>query len=213
MKGSLVLPIVLTLVSGGAIGQRSDKASWYFDEPVMTDSSSTIFFPVRYNDEFLSGNKIATWGYYYANVVVYDIKNDAYRRLFDTDTFIEAFNYGRNAGYGVDRDARLKNITAKWVFMRVKNKDHNNSGRIDENDPSILFAATRRGEGLRQLTDDNENVVSLDVYEAQGFAIVKIQRDLNKDKSFKNSDKDYYFRKINLSDLTLGKPIEAQPTP
>ena len=210
MKGSLVLTVVLTLVSSAAIGQRSDKVARYFGEPILTDSSSTIFFPVQYNEEFLSTNKIAAWGYYYANMVVYDIKNDAYRKLFDADTFIEGFKYGRNAGYGVDRNTRLKNITAQWVFMMVKSKDYNNSGRIDENDPSILFAATKRGDGLRQLTEDHENVVSLDVYEAQGFAIIKIQKDSNKDRSFKNGDKDYYFRKMSLTDLTLGKPIEAQ---
>lgn len=208
MKKNFTLSVALMFMISAAICQRNEKASRYFVDPVLTDSSSTIFFPVRYNDEFLTGNKIAFWGYYYANVVVYDIKADTYRKLFDTDTFIEAFNYGSNAGYV--HGARAKNITAKWVFLMVKSKDHNNSGRIDENDPSILYAATRKGEGLRQLTDEAENVVALDIYEAHGYGIVKIQRDSNKDRSFKNADKDYYFRKINLSDLTLGKPIEIQ---
>lgn len=89
-------------------------------------------------------------------------------------------------------------------------KDTNNSGRIDEKDPSVLFAASVDGQSLKQLTDETENVVSFDSFAKQGFVLVKIQRDSDHDNSFKTEDKEFYFRKVNLEDLTLGKEIELK---
>jgi hypothetical protein len=178
----------------------------YFGEPILTDSLSTLFVPTRYNEEFLSFNKIAFWGDYYANIVAYNFQTDTYKKVFDQDTFIESFK--NNYNYSTRTTERIRNITKKWVFLLVKSKDTNNSGRIDEKDPSILFAVSPDGQTLKQLTDEAENIVSFDNFEKQGFLLIKIQRDANNDKSFKVEDKEFYFRKVNLSDLTLGKAIE-----
>jgi len=96
------------------------------------------------------------------------------------------------------------------IFLLVKPKDTNNSGRVDEKDPSVLFAVSPNGQTLKQLTDDTENVVSFDNFEKQGFLLIKIQRDSDNDKSFKTEDKEFYFKKVNLTDLTLGKGIEIK---
>ena len=207
MKNLLFIVVsAFVMVSIDGICQ-SQKVSRYFSDPVMVDSASTIFFPTRYNEEFFSDNKIAAWGSYYSNIVVYDFKSDVYRRLFDKDTFIESF---KGVGNLYDRrpQEKLKNIAANWVLLLVKNKDNNNNGRVDERDPSSLFVVTNRGENLRQLTDETINVVSFEVYEKQGFALIEFQDDTNHDKSFKNEA--FYYRKLNLDDLTFGKKIEIE---
>ena len=88
--------------------------------------------------------------------------------------------------------------------------DTNNSGRIDEKDPTILFGVSTNGKNLRPLTDEKENVVSFESYDKQGFILIKIQKDVDNDKSFKNEDKEYYFKKVSLTDLSLGKGIELK---
>ncbi len=209
-KVIFILSLVCFVVTAGKC-QSSEKLPRYFGEPIITDTTSTIFFPIRYNEEFLSTNKIAIWGDYYANLVVYDFLKGSYRKLFEKDTYIEALQYPNH--YSAGLELKPKNLTDKWVFLLVKSRDYNSSGRIDEKDPSLLFAATTTGKELKQLTNENENVISFNILERQGIVLIKIQRDLNKDQSFKAEDKDYYFRKINLIDLSLGKGIEVKSLP
>jgi hypothetical protein len=208
-KVILIISLGLTILTTDGLCQKGP--SRYFGEPILTDTLSTLFIPTRYNEEFLSSNKIAFWGDYYANIIVYDYKTDSNKKLFEKDTFIESFRSNNNYySYGTRTNEKVKNVTTKWVFLLVKTKDTNNSGRIDEKDPSVLFAVSTNGENLKQLTDEKENVVSFDTYDKQGFVLIKIQRDSDNDKSFKTEDKEYYFKKINLNDLTLGKGIELK---
>ncbi|HYG02954.1 MAG TPA: hypothetical protein VD927_10955 [Chryseosolibacter sp.] len=179
----------------------------YFGKPILTDSLSTVFIPTRYNEEFLSSNKIAFWGDYYANIVAYNFQTDTYKKIFEKDGFIEAIEYD---GFTMRTTQKSENITKKWVFLLVKMIDTNNSGRIDEKDPSLLFAVSPDGQTINQLTDEKESVVSLKNFEKQGFVLIKIQKDTNNDKEFRSNENEYFFRKINLSDLTSGNAIEIK---
>ena len=197
----------LTIITTDGLCQKGPAR--YFGEPILTDTLSTLFIPTRYNEEFLSSNKIAFWGDYYANIVAYNFLTDTYKKIFDKDTFIESLRIN-NYGYPTRTTDRINNLTGKWIFLLVKTKDTNNSGRIDEKDPSVLFAVSPDGQTLKQLTYETENVVSFDNFEKQGFVLIKIQRDSDSDKSFKAEDKEFYFNKVSLTDLTLGKVIEIK---
>lgn len=205
----ILLAILIGLVVLSTEGICQKGPARYFGEPILTDTLSTLFIPTRYNEEFLSLNKIAFWGDYYANIVAYNFQTDTYKKLFEKDTFIESFR-GVYYAYNSRTDTKLKNITRKWVILLVKTTDTNNSGRIDEKDPSVLFVVSVDGQSLKQLTSEIENVVSFDIFDKQGFVLMKIQKDSNNDKSFKPEDKDFYFKKLNLTDLTLGKEIEIK---
>ncbi|QHT66539.1 hypothetical protein GXP67_07650 [Rhodocytophaga rosea] len=207
----MIFPCILILcVITQHANCQNTKTAHYFGEPIFTDSLSTLFIPLRYNQEFMSDNKIAFWGDYYANLLVYDYTADSYRKLFEKDTYIEAFKINTPYRYNQGVNPQPKNITREWVFLLVKTTDYNNSGRIDEKDPSILYATTPKGERLKALTNETEHVVSIELFEKQGFGLIKIQRDINNSKSFTYADKDFYYRKINLPDLTLGKAIEIK---
>ena len=206
-KKTLPLLFGLTLIIADGLCQKGPAR--FFGDAILTDTLSTLFIPTRYNEEFLSSNKIALWGDYYANIIIYNFHTDTYKKMFDKDTFIEPL--GRTSyGTAARTNGQVKNITSKWVFLLVKTTDTNNNGRIDEKDPSILFAVSLDGLSLKQLTDESENAVSFDTFAKQSFVLVKIQRDSNKDKSFKTEDKEFYFRKVDLTDLTLGKVIEIE---
>ena len=75
---------VLTAIN--ALGQKGSKMAQYFGDPIVVDSSSTIIIPTLYNSDFLSSNKIALWGDFYANIIFYDFKTDSYKKLFESDT-------------------------------------------------------------------------------------------------------------------------------
>ncbi|MFY7734463.1 MAG: hypothetical protein ACOVSR_13335 [Bacteroidia bacterium] len=40
--------------------------------------------------------------------------------------------------------------------------------------------------------------------------MIKIQRDANDDRNFRNSENDYYYIKLDLKTLTFGKKIEIK---
>ena len=101
-------------------------------------------------------------------------------------------------------------MTPKAIFYRVKNIDHNKSGRIDNNDPTILYTSDIQGNNLRSLTTENENVVAVDIFEKQDFALIKIQRDQDNDGDFEANDKDFYFVKLDLKTFTFGNKIETK---
>lgn len=202
------LLFILGLIVLATNGYSQKGAAGIFGEPILTDSLSTVFIPIRYNQEFLSSNKIALWNDYYANIIIYNSNTDSYKKLFDKDTYIKSLK--DNYSYATRNYERPKNITTKWIFLLVKTTDTNKNGRIDEKDPSVLFAVSVNGQTIKQLTDETENVISVEIYDEQGFGLFKIQRDSDNDKSFKTEDKDFYYRKITLTDLTLGKEIEIK---
>jgi hypothetical protein len=203
--------IILTffaLTVYNSFGQKSTKIAYYFDDPIVVDSSSTVIIPSRYNTELFSANKISLWGDFYANIIFYNFTTDSYKKLFDNDTYIVGFSNRYNSDFYNTK--RQNNFTSKWLFYRVKNIDRNKSGRIDNNDPSILFVSDIHGDKLKALTTENENVVGIDIFEKQGFALLKIQRDIDNDGNFKDNDKDFYFVKLDLGTLTFGNKIETK---
>jgi hypothetical protein len=202
-----LLSITLMLTICAAYAQKS-KLAYYFDDPIVVDSASTIIIPTRYNSDFLSSNKIALWGDFYANIIFYNFTSDTYKRLFDQDTYI--VGYKTYYYYYREEPKQPENITSKWLFYRVKNVDRNKSGRIDNDDPAILYVTDLHGGNLKSLTTENENVLSIDIFEKQNFALIKIQRDQDNDGDFENSDKDFYYVKLDLTTMSFGNKIEAK---
>ena len=93
--------------------------------------------------------------------------------------------------------------SSKWIFYFVK-VDYNNDGKIDKNDPYIIYVSDKKGEGLKSITPLNENTLSIDIYDKQGFALIKLQRDTDGNKKFSyNEWADFYYVRLDLSTLTL----------
>lgn len=208
---NLMLVTLLLVTAGAVFGQDEfkSKISFYLEGPIITDSASTLMIPVAYDGGLFSSNKLAAWGAYYANLIFYDFKSDSSFRLFDRDTYIMNFKtyYFDKASYRTHLNER---ISKDWILYRVKNNDHNKSGKIDQQDPDILYVSDVHGKNLRQLTTPNENVVSIDIYHDQNFALIKLQKDSNKDGSYKTEDKEYCYVRLDLATLKLGQRIEVK---
>lgn len=204
-----ILLLVISLFFTRTYGQSSDKMKEYFAEPIMMDTLSTLFIPILYDAKLFSSEKIAVFGNYYANILIYDFKVDQYRKLFPRDTFIEPIVLD-NIEYSGKTWARGKNVSRDWVFYKVKSVDYTGNGKIDELDPTILFVSTRNGTGLKRLTPENEHVISIQFFESQGFALIRLLRDSDGDRSFRGMDKVTYYTKIDLKTLEVGHPIEIR---
>jgi hypothetical protein len=206
ITGSL---LVISLCNATCVSGQSGKEP-YLDNPIVVDSSLSLIIPVRYDASVFSSNKLAAWDNYYANLVFYNIQTDSSRRLFKNDTYIMDFRtplYAYKYSWGYQRS---KNITGKWILIRVKDVDHNRNGRMDHDDPDILYAADIYGKNLKCLSTANESVVSIQVFDQQNFAFIKFQRDKDHNKKYEYSDDDYFYVKLDLATLTLGQRIEVR---
>ncbi len=209
MKNKLLLLTIISISLSG-FGQKSDKIERFFSDPIIADSSSTVMIPIKYNSELMSSNKIALWNDYYANIIFYDFKADSHKKLFKEDTFIKGFTNNYNSHIYYERPNKQEQTSSKWIFYFVKQTDFDKSGRIDNDDPSILFVSDKYGNALNAITPTNENAVSIDIFDKQGFALIKMQRDLDKDNDFDWKDKDFYYIRLDLNTLTLSKKIEIK---
>ena len=203
------LILVFGLISLNLFGQKNEKLSGFFGDPIIADSTSTIMIPLRYNADVSSGNKLALWNDYYANIIFYDFKTDSTKKLFTQDTFIEGF-IGSYRSFGYSDNTRKGIMSDKWIFYFVKNIDFDENGRIDRTDPSVLFLSDKKGNGLKAITPEFENAVSIDILNKQGIALIKMQRDLDNDKNFEYRDKDYYYVRLDLNTLKFGRKIEIK---
>lgn len=206
MKKTIFLT-TLILVSLSGFGQKADKDIRYFDTPIVADSLSTLMIPVRYNANLFSSNKFAYWNDYYANILFYNFNTKTSKKLFAEDTLIKNFTSNFNKLYF---DRNKKEFTSnKWIFYFVKPIDYDKNGRINEDDPTILYVSDKQGNELKSITPENESVVSMDLFEKQGFILVKMQRDLNKNNKFESNDKDYYYIRLDINTLKTEDKIEV----
>ncbi|HCZ37187.1 MAG TPA: hypothetical protein DHV26_14795 [Cytophagales bacterium] len=201
----LFLLITVTFTSF-AFGQRYTKGENSLGNPILTDSASTLFIPILYNEALLSSNKIAAWGGYYANLIVYNFNSDSYKKLFSTDTYLQLVSLPATRHGFVTANTNI--IKLNRIFLFVKETDTNKSGRIDENDASVLYTVTPTGENLQALTTGKDHVISVEVYGHAEFALVQFQRDINQDGNFNFKDTEYYYRKLDLKTLKWGKEIK-----
>jgi hypothetical protein len=198
---------IVTLLFFNQIFAQSSSLKFDFENPIMVDSSSTIVIPISYNNNYFSNNKIANWEDVCANLIFYNFVTDSSKRLFDYNTYILNINNRYETFYNKKPN---KNFTIQHFFCRVKNVDYNNNGKIDENDPAVLYVCDIYGNNLMALTSPNENVESFEIFEKLNFAMIKIQRDANDDHNFRNSENNYYYVKLDLKTLTFGKKIEIK---
>ena len=203
-KISKFLIIGMILTSYYTFSQSSQKIGNYLGEGILVDSNSTIMIPTLYNSEFFSTNKISLFGNYYSNVLFYDFKKDSTYKLLDKNSYIVGFNH-LNGFYG--RELENKNVTTKHILYLVKNSDHNKSGRIDSEDPSILYVSDKYGKNFQMLSSENESVVDIQLFEKQNFALIKFQLDADNDGDFEYEDKKYYYQKLDFTTLKLGSKI------
>lgn len=190
--------------------QKSSKTPIYFAEPIMVDSNSTVIIPTRYDSDLLSASKFANWNSFYANIIFYDFTTDVSKHLFSDDTFIRSFTNNYPQNYRYDRTLKPKNLSSNWIFYFVTPTDYNKSGKIDSNDPCILYVSDKQGNKLKALTSSSENAVSIEIYQDQDFALVKMQRDEDANGDFDSNDKNFYYIRLNLDNLSLGNKIELK---
>lgn len=192
-----LLTISSLFIACQIFGQKSDKTPRYFEDPIITDSTSSLLIPIRYNGSAFSSNKISLWGDYFANIIFYDFTKDSSKRLFETDTYIRGFS--SNDFYGrTEKSNKLKDASKEWIFYFVTVSDYDQNDKINSDDPAMLYVSDKQGNRLQSLTPSNENAQSISIFENQGFALIKMQRDSDNDHNFEYDDRDFYYIRLDL---------------
>jgi hypothetical protein len=222
MKQLLQLLLLIVGFSCSSQAQTRDSPSHrdkypprFSGTPFITDSLSTLFIPALYNENLFSSDKLAKDFEVYANFIVYDFIKDSYQKLFPNDVYIHPIaatseQYGtRYSNFDHKSHVfRPYSSSASNMVMRVKSQDTNGNGKVDESDASILYVCDANGGNLRMITNPSESVTSILVYDKMGFALIRFQTDTDKDKSFENDDRGFYFRKLDLKTFETGKVLE-----
>lgn len=201
--------LMISLCCSHALRAQSSKLP-YLDNPIILDSASSFLIPVQYDVSVFSSNKLAILGHYYANLVFYNVQSDSSKILFKKDTYIMDFRIPFYYTKSVHDHLHGTNRTKKCVILRVKDIDYNQNGRIDSDDPDILYVADNFGKNLRCLSTKNESVLSIQIFEKQNFALVKFQRDNNRNGKYDYRDDEYFYAKLDLTTLSLGNKIELK---
>jgi hypothetical protein len=212
----LMLILTLQLSLTHAVAQKSDKIPLYFADPIVADSNATIMLPVLYDASsaaFVS-SKFGHGDNYYANIVFFHYRTNAKVKLFREDVFIKGFTRQYDSWYNpyyqyTQKSNRSSCMSNRWVFYFVKN-DYDKNGKINSDDPSIIYVSDKNGYNLKAITNSNESAVSIDVFDREGFALIKMQRDQDGNQRFDSDDKSYYFVRLDLRLLSLGTKIEIQ---
>src|SRR5882762_1094658 len=125
-KKTYLISLLLTLTGHYSFGQEKSKFTYYFEDPIQVDSSSTIIIPTRYNGDFVpSKSKFSMWNIY-ANIFFYDFNTDSVKKLFDKDTYIVEFSGSHNETLSsINIKKHINSVTTKWLFYTVKNIDNN----------------------------------------------------------------------------------------
>jgi len=203
----IVILISFVFCLSNAWSQKSDRLPLFLGDLIVSDSTSTIMIPVRYNSSLYSTNKIALMNEVYANVLFYNFKTDTYHKMFEEDTYINGFPETKSI-------VSMSNSTVlsheKWNFFFVKTQDFDKSGRVDSGDPSVLFVTDKQGNNKKELTPDDQNAVALYLFPKLDIALIKMQRDHDGDYNFESGDKDFYYLRLDLKTLELGKKIELK---
>lgn len=201
--------LMISLCCSHALRAQSSKLP-YLDNPIILDSASSFLIPVQYDVSVFSSNKLAILGHYYANLVFYNVQSDSSKILFKKDTYIMDFRIPFYYTKSVHDHLQGTNRTKKCVILRVKDVDYNQNGRIDSDDPDILYVTDNFGKNLRCLSTKNESVLSIQIFEKQNFALVKFQRDNNRNGKYDYRDDEYFYAKLDLTTLSLGNKIELK---
>ncbi len=100
-------------------------------------------------------------------------------------------------------------MQANRIFLLVKQTDTNGSGRIDEQDASVLYTISPTGENLQALSTGKDHVMDIQIFAHAHFALVTLQRDSNRYGVFNHKDQ-YYYRKLDLKKLQWGREIKLE---
>ena len=199
------LLIALILLQHLAIGNSQDKDNEkYMGNPMIANSSSIsgLIIPVLYKPHgIMIGDDILFD--HFADIIFYNNKTGSVKRLFNKDMYIKPFHFDYNPINSYHNTV----YSSKWIFYFVK-ADYNNDEKIDKNDPYTIYVSDKKGEGLKSITQLNENALSIDIYDKQGFALIKLQRDIDGNKKFSyNEWADFYYVRLDLNTLTLQDKI------
>jgi hypothetical protein len=164
------------------------------------DSSNYFIIPIRGGEEGASNSKLLWSPGKYTNIIVYNAAKDEAKRVFGENAAIDAY---------YEAAAAESALGERVILYKVMSNDYNGDGKKDWKDPGILWASDRKGENLKQITSENEDLEDIQIFAKDGYAMLRLSEDSNGDKTIDHKDWGTYYVKLDLKSLTLGNKIYA----
>jgi hypothetical protein len=165
-----------------------------FNSPIILDSLGDVMFALLVKDDDdnhgliskSSGREAATW-----NIVFYNTESKKYHLLDDGRKMLITGFGGAKASYSdveviSDESGALNGL----IYYSVIISDYNADGKLNRDDPKYLFISDKQGNNFRQISPDNQNVISWEAIKKTGKLLIETVKDSNNDKKFDGDDED-----------------------
>lgn len=175
----------------------------YNPEIIVTDSynkphtlsfsanvSSVMVYDAYANSEYINTDENE---YDIRNILFYSLKDGSTRVLFSDRVHILSFSLH-------------KEYPVPLIYYRVVKKDINNDSIYNSRDAVSLYISKLNGDGLVQVTPDDEQYKEYFYYAGTHSILAKSIINVNQDSVFNNAD-ETNFRSISLVKPAMGKEI------
>jgi hypothetical protein len=201
MRKVAVAFFVVTFISSSLLAQKKEEV--VLSDAIQVDSSSYFMIPRLLDDEnkdaYGKGKGYLPWGNY-TNIFFYNAATNQTKKVFDQLCLIRPFYARYSYYYAPKQETEIPtNFLPSHIVYLATTHDFNNDRALDSDDPLYLYISTKTGEGLRQITPQNFNVLSWTVSKDKKMILVRGQNDKNGNKKFGNGDDNLYYR-IDLND-------------
>ena len=199
-----------TLTDTATIAGKSAAIELETDNPVLIDSSESVMYPLanKQTDDddnyFIRKSRADSKTYW--NIIFY---NSATKKshLLSGDKKMIILSYNQNYdSYSSGKDYQTINLTQTkgYILYSIISSDYNRDKRLNDHDPTYLFISDKEGNNFKQISPDNEEVLSWQLIEKTGKILFSTLVDSNRDKVFDEKDKTVPY----AYDVKTGKSAE-----
>ncbi|MEM6396818.1 MAG: hypothetical protein AAF741_10775 [Bacteroidota bacterium] len=187
-------PVEEEEMTQGQIDSLLDKFKFFYEQPIVIDSSSHIIIPISTRlierKSIYSKDGYASDSYpRYWNALFYNRETSASRLLSKRKIRISRIHAKGNNGF------REENKTfGEMVLYEMGDIDYNKDGKLDNKDPEFLFSSKQDGMGLKRITPKDESLKYFQIIKNTNQILIKTLRDINSDLIFDQADEPIWYK-------------------
>ena len=202
----IILVLLLLLNSLFAVSQAAKMYRQSFDRYIELDSTNLILIPIEW-DNNAKVDDIKVQGVNRTkNILFYNPTNDYQKFLFDSKLQIIVSYSGHLLRRRYAADTTARPLNKEQLYYTVINEDYNGDKKLDDGDPTYLYASKFDGSELTLLTPQFYSLKNYRYIERSHVILATLTEDENRDKKFNNNDAEVLY-KIELTDLSKSKII------
>ncbi len=150
------------------------------------DTSGILIFPLTMGEAERDGSSMSYKempGGSYWNIIFLNSKTNAYHLLSNRKMLIKSYDFK----FGSSTHENIA-YTSKYIFYEIVTDDYNNDKKLTDQDPEYLFISDKEGNGLRQISPANYNLINWRLLPSVNKVIMIVKKDSDKNGAFDSYD-------------------------